>query len=244
MARITDIGLSGSVGPLVFYKNQYGTPCSRARPAHVRLSKGSRETAQLFGIASSMSAMIRRELVSLLPPEKDLKIMYRLNTVLLEWLKAGLPQDNGLVTRLQHIDWYPFISGCAVHSNMRSLPVIHWENPGTVVVGLPRLRPAIQISAPQLTESIRVHIKVLSCRVSSPSGIGGSRESFIDIPYTDAVVEARDIPLPLTIKPGELALVVLGLKYTVVNEGNRELAIKKDWQPLDIMGAAYLPVNE
>ena len=88
MARITDIGLSGSLGPLVFYKNQYGTPCSRTRPARVKLSKASRETARLFGIASSMSAVIRRDLISLLPPEKDLKIMYRLNTVLLEWLKA------------------------------------------------------------------------------------------------------------------------------------------------------------
>jgi len=198
----------------------------------------------LFGIASSMSAVIRRELVSLLPPEKDLKIMYRLNTVLLEWLKAGLPQDNGLVTRLQHIDWYPFISGCSVHSNMRSLPVIHWENPGTVVVGLPRLTPAIQISAPPLTESIRVHVKALCCKASSPAVIGSSHETFIDIPYPDAVAEARDIPLPLSMKPGELALVVIGLKYTIENEGNRELVTKKDWQPLDIMGAAYLPVNK
>ena len=244
MARITDIGLSGSLGALVFYKNQYGTPCSRTRPARVKLSKASRETARLFGIASSMSAVIRRDLISLLPPEKDLKIMYRLNTVLLEWLKAGRPQDSGLVTRLQYIGCYPFISGISVWSNMRGLPVINWENPGRVVVGLPRLTPAIQMSAPPLTESIRVHIRALSCLASNPAVISSSRETFIDIAYTDAVVEARDIMLPLTIKPGELALVVFGLKYTAVNEGNRELVIKKDWQPLDIMGAAYLPVNK
>jgi hypothetical protein len=190
-----------------------------------------------------MSAVIRRELASLLPPERDLKIMYRLNAILQEWLKAGLPQGSGLATPLPIIGWYPFISGSAVQSNLRVVPLINWENPGRVVVGLPQLTPAVQIAAPPLTESIRLHIKTLRCRVASPAVIGTGAQTFIDIPYTGQQLEARDIELPLTVMPGELGLVVLGLSYTVVTNGNRKVITEKDWLPLDITGAAYLPAE-
>lgn len=83
MAKITEIGLSGSLGTLVFYKNR-GVQCSRTKPARVRLSKESLKSARLFGIAAAMSAPIRRELISLLPAEKNPKIMYRLNAVLFQ----------------------------------------------------------------------------------------------------------------------------------------------------------------
>jgi len=65
--------------------------------------------------------------------------------------------------------------------------------------------------------------------------------TFTDIPYTAADQEARNISLPLTLQPGEIALIILGLKYTVETDGTRVVVANKEWQPVDIIGAAYLP---
>ena len=240
MAKTTDIGLSGSLGNLIFYKNR-GKQCSRTRPAHVKLSKESKKSARLFGIASAMSATIRRQLVALLPKEKDLTIMYRLNAVILEWLRTGLPEGDSLVTRLPFIGLYPFIDKNPAWGKMWVRPVIHWEQPGAVTLALPSFVPTNQIAAPRNTESVRLEIMALCCRAGNPCTAGSKYATFADIPYTSAEQEARNISLPLTPQPGEIALIVLGLKYTVETEGNRVVVANKEWQPIDIIGAAYLP---
>jgi hypothetical protein len=240
MAKTTDIGLSGSLGNLIFYKNR-GKQCSRTRPAHVKLSKESRKSAGQFGIASAMSATIRRELVALLPKEKDLTIMYRLNAVLLEWLRTGLPEGDSLVTRMPFIGLYPIINNNPAWGKMRVPPVIQWEQPGVVTLALPSFIPNRQISAPRNTESVRLEIMALCCKAGNPCTASSKYATFTDIPYTAAEQEARNFALPLTLQPGEIALIILGLKYAVETEGTRTVVANKEWQPIDIIGAAYLP---
>jgi hypothetical protein len=242
MAKTTEIALSGSLGDLIFYKH-LGISCARTRPARVRLSRATRRTASLFGIASAMSAAIRRELVSLLPAEKDPMIMYQLNTVLLQGLGTGLPEAGGLVTRMPFISLYPMIDQNPAWGKMRVDPEINWEEPGTVTLTLPALIPEKQLLAPPGTESVRMQIMALSCKVANPCLVSSSHATFVDITYNREEQEASRLALPLTQLPGEVALLVLGLKYTVASAENRAVCTKKDWQPVDIIGAAYLPVK-
>jgi hypothetical protein len=130
-----------------------------------------------------MSAAIRRELVALLPAEKDPKIMYRLNAVLLQWLGTGLPEGSGLITRMPFIGLYPLIDQNPAWTKMRVDPEIHWEEPGTVTLALPAFIPEKQLLAPPGTESVRMQIMALSCKVASPCQVNSSHSAFVDIPY-------------------------------------------------------------
>ena len=56
-------------------------------------------------------------------------------------------------------------------------------------------------------------------------------------------VNARDIVLPLTLQPGEVGLVILGLKYTVERAGNLQVAAGREWRPVDIVDAYYFPAR-
>ncbi|MDP4251558.1 MAG: hypothetical protein Q8918_15750 [Bacteroidota bacterium] len=242
MAKTTEIGLSGSLGPLIFYKFR-GVQCSRARPARVRLSEATRKSASLFGIASAMSATIRQRLISLLPAGKDLKIMYRLNAVIFQWLKAGLPEASGPVTRQPLLALYPFLDQNPAWAKMRVRPKIQWEEPGIVRLTLPKLTATTDLSAPPGTESVRMQIATLTCKAGSPSVFGSMHTTFADTPYSSVEQEAREIVLPLALQPGEVGLITLGLKYMAERAGEREVVASREWQPLDIIDAFYLPAH-
>ena len=167
--------------------------------------------------------------------------MYRLNAVLFQWLKLGLPEGSGLASRQPCLALYPLIDQNPAWPKMRVHPKIHWEEPGMVTLSLPKLIPATDLSAPPKTESVRMQIAALSCKAGNPSVVGSMHTTFADIAYNGEEQEARDIALPLTLQPGELALIIPGLRYTVERAGNLEVVTNKDWQPLDIIDAAYLP---
>jgi len=86
-----------------------------------------------------------------------------------------------------------------------------------------------------------MQIAALSCKAGNPSVVGSMHTTFADIACNGEEQEARDIALPLTLQAGELALIIPGLRYTVERAGNLEVVTNKDWQPLDIIDAAYLP---
>jgi hypothetical protein len=190
-----------------------------------------------------MSAIIRRELASLLPAEKDPKIMYRLNSVLFQWLKTGLPGEGGPVTRQPRLALYPFLDLTPAWWKMRVHPGIQWEEPGRVRLTLPKFTAKTGFHAPPGTKSVRIEIATLSCKAANPSATGSRHTLFVDIPYSDEEQEARDIVLPLALQPREVGLVILGLKYTVERAGNLEVVAGREWRPVDIIDAYYFPAR-
>jgi hypothetical protein len=188
-----------------------------------------------------MSATIRRELASLLPAEKDPKIMYQLNSTLFQWLKMGLPEEGGPVSRQPRLAFYPFLDPVSAWGKMLVHPKIGWEEPGMVTLALPMLSLKTDFRKPEGTKNLRMEIATLSCTAANPSKAGNMHTTFIDITNDDEGQEARDIMLPLALQPGELGLVVLRLKYTIEKAGNLQEVAGREWQPVDIIDAYYFP---
>jgi hypothetical protein len=239
MTKQKNIMLSGRVANVIFYEFR-GIPCSRAMPAKVRQSKATKASAKQFGKASRLSKLLRSELVSVLPDPKDKKMMYRLNTALLQWLKTTGPDNSGLITRLPFIEGFQFNEATSITERLRLPLTTDWVEPGKVMLNIPQLVPAKDIAVPAGTKTVSWQIAVASCKVNSLPAITGNYVTAIDMTYNNDNLGAEKIELPISLKPGEIAVVALGLKYTVIKKNLPMVITDKRWQPADIIGAFFM----
>lgn len=94
MASTRAIIFRGKVGHLVYYEYR-GKANVRSAPVQVRQTHATKDSAKRFGLAVSMSAVIRAALGSVLPGDTDRQRMYLLNKKLYQWLDGSLERQPG-----------------------------------------------------------------------------------------------------------------------------------------------------
>jgi hypothetical protein len=238
MAKPTRIILSGKIENLIFYEFR-GKPCVRKAPTKVRQTKATKASAKLFGMAVSMSAELRKALAKILPAKAKHKYMYRLNTVLLKWLKEERPKTPAPSNAFSALHDFSFNEDCSLHSYLRRSVMVDWSKTGPVVVRIPALTPAKDLRAPAKTQSVIWRITIASCAVDNPSAAGQQAFAEVEMPYENDPVGARSIELPFSLSRGDLAVVVISLQYRVAKSDWTSLLTNSKWLPVDIVDAAY-----
>jgi hypothetical protein len=228
--------LSGMVGNVIFYEFR-GVQCIRVRPARVKQSKATKISAGQFGQASRISRLLRSGFHELLADTKEKNMMYRLNKVLLQWLRNGNPANSA--QGFSFIDQFQFNEKTSLAEKLKLPLTLDWEQPGKIIVNIPKLLPSRDIAAPAGTGTVQWQIAAVSCTIADRSELAGYSVRTIDITYNDNLVPANKIELPIVLKAGHLTVVSLALKYKVVKNGNSILVNDARWLPVGIIGTKF-----
>jgi hypothetical protein len=237
MAKIKEVWLSGSVGPIICYTRN-GVPCSRTKPSKVRQNKSTKAAAKVFGIASGVSKVLRKGMETFLIKNGDSKSRYLVDNAVYQWLLAGKP--------IELMEWenrcnLQFNKKKDLGSRLKVQLTVDWSNPQQAVLKVPELSPGINISAPANTQVLHWMVTI------SGSGINHnlSTASYtvqIDTPYIeDAVIPAMQIPLECELGPDILTVVALSLKYSVKSKYGLTQPKTAPWTPAAIVAAHYEP---
>lgn len=239
MAKTGAIPLKGKISNLVFYEFR-GIPCVRTTPSKVRQTKATKASAKIFGMAVSMSASLRWGLKSFLPVDKGRKIMYRLNTALLQWLKLYEPEaDRGLSTDLKEINEFEFCEDCSIFLRLRVRAQVDWSKSGPAVIRIPALIPTRDIAAPAGTQAVLWSIALASCTVSESSTARQQAAINFETPYNEEKIATRQIELPFKLNPGELAIAAVSLQYRIAKGSGSSIVSNPKWLPSGIVASAY-----
>ncbi|MDP4265724.1 MAG: hypothetical protein Q8941_24610 [Bacteroidota bacterium] len=236
MARQKTGIIGGRIANVIFYEFR-GIQCSRSRPRKFRQTRGTIASANKFGIASRLGAVLRRGLTDLLPDPKDKKMMYRFNTVLGQWLRTSNPDKNTATTSIPFVDQFQFNPGSELNTRIKQGLSIDWTTAGMIVVNIPELDPAKDISAPAGTET--VHWKIMAVRsvIGQRPSLTAAYKTEMDMPYNEGTQAAKQIELPFELKPNEITIVAIALTYTATKKGELQVITENRWLPAGIVGA-------
>ena len=233
MARTTPILYKGKVENLIFYERE-GVSFVRKSPFRVRQTRATKASAKRFGIAASMSAVLRKGLADSVQELRDWKFKYPLQTVLMHWLKekeSGQRQHS-----LTSLDGFSFNPSHALYSRLSKGVSVQRSKTGAILIRIPALTPSEDLQAPPRTKFVNWTIAAASCTIQNPSVARQQAGTDFDMPYKDEPLPSRQIEFPIEVKSGELALVVIGLKYQVENKGRISAMTDRRWLPLDVVG--------
>lgn len=216
MARITEKGLSGRVGPIIYYERD-GKQYARSRPMYKKKRSRAKETdaTSIFGVCSTASSSVGQSI------RTRLKFAF------------GLPSFNALrgwvkkqySLHFQESDWpmtNAYISPCQLNqkSDLRDyffvpLEVRGIEN-GKLNVYLPSFDPAKQIVAPANTQAVIIRL-ILSGLPFAKQGLSEFHtEEEIKIRFADGITEAKNLLLENEgLQPGAIIMLTVALEFEI-----------------------------
>ena len=230
--------VTGTLGNIIFYEFR-GKPCARTKPKKVRQSKASKAVSVLFGKAASYSKILRRGLKETLPFPKDKPMMYRLNKVLLDWLRKSKNNGTDLNPNMKYLSVFECNEESELIPKFKKRPVVDFTKQGRIIVDIPTLTPKPDLSAPTYTKSIAWTITAVACNTKSQREIPRTYTTNMEMEYADTLVEAQQIELPFTITSGDIVVVAISLKYSATRKGSVVEITDKGWLPAGVVGAMY-----
>ena len=233
MAKTTAVHLKGKVEGLIFYERA-GRSYVRTAPSRVRQSRATKASARRFGMAASMSAALRKGLATTFPELQQWKHTHPLNTALLNWLREK--ESGSRPTSSTSLDRFSFNKSHSLYSRLSKAVRVEWSKTGVLEIRVPALTPIEDIDAPARTRAVYWKIAAASCTVRNPSQIGYLAGTNFEMPYQNKPIVARQIEFAFPLKPGELAVVAIGLEYQVENKGRISKMADPRWLPLNIVG--------
>jgi len=236
MAINKNNSLSGIVGPVVVYKLN-GQDIMRARPRRFKQTKATRAAAKQFGLASTISAKLRQQIYKSLEGITQQSMRYRFNKAIQEWLRNGKP-GRGSAIGFSPLEQFQFNEKTSLGEKLKAQVSIDWTRAGKVILNIPVMVPIRDIAAPPTTESIQWILEVSSISLDSPGSTRNDRID-LDIKYTDKSLNAQTHERRFPLKPGELTIVVLALKYTVNKNGDKKILNDEKWLPAGVIGSYY-----
>ena len=109
---------------------------------------------------------------------------------------------------------------------------------GELLLNIPAFIPANIIYAPSSAQTIECRIGAVSCNLADGS-FRGEFFTSIHFPSGKQEVAAQQIPLPVPVETGNIAMVVVSMIYTIKKNGieleNMEPAVR----PGDVIAAMY-----
>jgi hypothetical protein len=150
MARKKQIEFTGRIQNIILYRWRDNT-CMRIMPATVKQSVATKNAAADFGKACSISKVLRKALAPLLMDYKEETMRYRLNTVLMKWLRVYDPVIPA--SDLPFIRQFSFSKPGYLNS-VKKYASTDWQQPGKLIVDLHALNLPADLPAPKNTRSV------------------------------------------------------------------------------------------
>ena len=228
------------IGNYILYELN-GVQCVRSKPARktMKQTRPTKAAAKQFGRASSMSARLRSGLSLLLQDINQGDVMYRFNHVMQQWLQNGSPGTGTATGGFSFIDRFQFNSKTSLAEKLVVPLSVDWDQPKKIVISIPKLVPTRDIGAPAYTETVQWMFAMASCTVQQHSSLVWQNQNTIEMKYTEKAIAADKIELQTRLKPGELSVVALSLRYIITAKGKTVVQGDEQWMPAGIIGSYY-----
>jgi hypothetical protein len=228
--------MNGTAGNVVFYESR-GKQVMRAKPGRIKQTKATKASAKDFGRAARFSRLFR-EVLEEYGKFNRLDQMCRMNRVLMKWISDSKDDPKMKNRMIQSMVGFELNPESELRRNFKVTTLIDFDQPEKILVTLPEIKPAEDISAPPWID--KVQLNIISVRVNTNEKMENraqplyAHNKIIEIDYTKASIPEQQIELPQETIPDDIVLLAIGLTYF------KSSVIKdKKWVPAGIVGAKY-----
>jgi len=230
---------SGKVANVIGYQS-YGKDRLRGLPGRVRQTMATKQSGRLFGKASKIGGVFRRQLLPLIPNPSDIQMQTRLSSAIYKWLKENATALPFAAGHLPFIEGYQFTEEGYTLAERFRLP-LQIINPadGLLQINIPGFVPSHAITAPPGTVSVACHLAAVSCLLNDPEKSGFS-STMLTFDYSNNPVEAQTISLQLPTPAGSLLITAVSLKYLLATANGLQPSTGKGFMPAAVVSAMSL----
>ena len=240
MARVSDKGLSGAVGNLVFYVVN-GVGYARSKSGKRRKKRGQKTNPlnRIFGLVSSYGSSITNMLKKQFPfpfnrsTNNEIRgwmlMQYKTYGLLPVWdLQA---KTNSICQLNSETDWRNYLAVTISVTN---------NGNGEVKIQLPSFIPTRDLQAPPRTRQVNLKMMLLT----SPFREKGTQNSFCmeqyRFSYDENAIAAQEFRLNSPAASGDIALVAMALEFETANSGQGIYLSDQQWLPAAILAMGRL----
>jgi hypothetical protein len=230
---------NGKVANVIGYQS-YGKDRLRGMPKRVRQTKATKQSGRLFGRASKIGGVFRRQLLQMIPYPSDIQMQTRLSSAIYKWLKENAMALPFAADHLPFIEGYQFTEEGYTLAERFKLP-LQITNPadGLLQINMPAFVPSQSITAPRETVSVECHFAAVNCLLDDPEK-SDSSSTLLTFEYNNNPVAARTISLQLPTAAGSLLITAVSLKYLVATTNGLQPSALKGFMPAAIVSAMSL----
>jgi hypothetical protein len=235
----SQMGYRGRIGNVIHYKmgNKF---YSRSAPVKYEQTDASKASAKVFGKASSIGALIRKGLSSVIPNSFDRKMHGRLVAEIFTWLQ--IVRDRPAAKNNQpRFDFLYSLNSEAPRLSSRLNVDVQVINPsrGMLEIWIPPFVPKQAIIAPPATVEVICRIATAVIDLNNIKSIGRHRAEII-YPLDDNEAPGQTIPVELPMPEGSLVVTGLSLVYAVDKDETRNIVSDNAFLPSKIIKMFYL----
>lgn len=217
MGKVTDKGISGAVGNVIYYSYR-GINCIRAKPGRRKKKRGHKKDPvnETFGnistYGSKMLLNIKNKFLFHFGPEPYNRLR--------GWMSLAFAAKGA--DRNWHVSTD---SGMCQISNdtdlrdyLKTTVTVSVKGGSAMAVHFPEIIPAAHIKAPPRTAKVKIKVIAISSAFRVTGIANGFDIKEFSMDYSKKAVPANDIILKLQAQPGDIAMVAVALEYEVAGE--------------------------
>ncbi len=219
--------MPGSKLPIVLV-NRDGRQFIRQRPDQVKQTKATKNSAQRFGLLSSLSSSLLTTLSPILPTGSNRWLYQQLLTSLVN--DIGNAGDlNNSAHQFSCLDHLRFVKQAGFKNRFSPVIGIDFSLDG-VKINIPGFVPAKDVKAPANCRKIALKIMAINfCPIEGL--INKYCLEDLDIHYNNSLHPGLHLTLPLAASAGSISILAASLKYDCIGWGANPRATSLPWMP-------------
>lgn len=222
MARVTENGISGRIGPVVYYMMN-GKQYARSKPVSSKGTKAKKRTAltSLFGLVSKYGTMMVKYV-------KDNNCFYipfgrTVYNNLRGWMRnqyAANQQEESWELSVRASGMCQMAEGIDLRDFWKTGITVTDNGSGNILIDLPEFNPKKDLKVPLRTMKVNLKlIAVTSPFKEAPVPCTLCKQQF-SFEYSSSPVPAQQFVLQTDAGTGDIALVLMGLEFETTDSGN------------------------
>lgn len=237
MATQTNIKLRCTVGNIIYYERKGGF-FMRSKPMSNKQTKATKQAASFFGLAQTAAGNIRSALSGVLVNHKIFDKKNELAQPINQWMLTGALSNSSKQNDLAFISGYEFNSKSALAERWKVTCSVERNTGNTLLLNIPAYRATQKMQAPAGTKNVTICIAACSCNIKSKQ-LTGMYSTQQTIAYINNNIPAQQIALPVQTARGNLTIVFITLRYTVIKNGKQQIVQEQAWVPGAVVSALY-----
>lgn len=225
------------MGDIIYYKLRGGY-YMRSKPKSNKQTKATKQAASFFGLAQIAAGNIRNALNSVLANHKIFDKKNNLAQPINQWMQTGALSNNSKQNDLDFISGYEFNSKCALATRWKIKCSVERSTGNTLLLNIPAYNAAQKMQVPAGTKTVNIFILACSCNVQRKQ-LTGMYSIQQTIAYNNSNIPAQQIALPVQTAKGNLTIVFITLRYTVIKNGKQQMVQEQAWMPGAVVAALY-----
>jgi hypothetical protein len=237
MARQTGIKLRCTVDDIIYYELNGGY-YMRSKPMSNKQTKATKQAASFFGLAQTAAGNIRSALSGVLVSHTIFDKKNDLAQPINQWMLTGALSNSSKQNDLAFISGYEFNSKSALATRWKIKCSVERNTGNTLLLNIPAYNATQKMQAPAGTKGVDIFISACSCNIKSKQ-LTGMYSKQQTIAYSNSNIPAQQLPLPVLTAKGNLTIVFITLRYTVIKNGKQQIVQEQAWVPGAVVAALY-----